>query len=77
MPRPLLGMEKARGVCTACGDMVIAPPGVYYEGELYCKGCARLRAQVDFGDEVVEPAADRAEEALNTVLANMNPMSEG
>ena len=77
MSRPLPGAEKERGICAACGDVVIVPPGVYYRGERYHKGCALIREQADFGDEVVEPAFTRTEESLTSLLTNMNPMSEG
>ena len=77
MPRPTFGQAKERGFCASCGDMVMVPPGVYYRGDIYHKGCARLLVQQDFDEEVTEPYMDAVEDSLQSLMENMGPMSEG
>lgn len=54
--------------CPACDGVVQVPPGVYYQGEAYHAGCARILTEQDYSDEVLSPALDEIQDALEAAL---------
>jgi len=77
MSRPPFGSERQKETCSGCNETVWLPPGLWYRGEPYHKGCAMIRSQDDYDEEVYEPYMDQVEDELEEKLENMGPMSEG
>lgn len=74
MARPPFGQEREVTVCDSCGDRLIIPPGVNYQGLKLHKHCAQLLRQQNKSNDVVEPFLDNVEQEIEEVFENMEAM---
>lgn len=64
----MLRKMKRVEVCASCSEDCTIPPGDYYRGLPYHKGCLKMVRRRDVTDDVIAPRLDRIEQGIQELL---------